>query len=151
MKDYNAFNKVMYDLKVTPLAATNKAEADHDLIGETLLKLPTRIRNRIIDTVTFVAMGDTLGQTERLYCPPHTEPKTGWEIYLNFPGMRKWPKRKIMDCIAHECAHVILGKTFRNGGLNAEKGADDLIENWGFRRAYANYRQFGEPPKKKVS
>jgi hypothetical protein len=60
-------------------------------------------------------MGDTIGQTEPLYCPPHSEPKTGYEIYLNFPAMKKWSDRRKMDTIAHEIAHVILEDQERHG------------------------------------
>jgi len=146
----NPLDDVMYNLKVSPIPATCSVEADHQLIGETLLRLPTRVRNKILDTVTFVAMGDVLGQTEEDYCPPHAESKRGWDIYINFPAMRKSPKSRVMETIAHECAHVVLHKTYGTGGLEAEKGADDLIEKWGFKRTYKSYRQFGSASKKKA-
>ena len=40
--------------------------------------------------------------------------------------------------VAHEVAHFILGHHKTGGGPEKEREADDLIEKWGFKRAYAN-------------
>jgi len=41
-----------------------------------------------------------------------------------------------MDKIAHEIAHHVLRHESSYGNQDQEKEADDLIQTWGFRRAY---------------
>ena len=45
--------------------------------------------------------------------------------------------------VAHDIAHFILGHHKNGGGgPEKEKEADDLIEKWGFKRAYQSYERF---------
>lgn len=58
-------------------------------------------------------------------------------IILNFSEMEKdrLSESRMMDTIAHEIAHFVLGHLIA-GGAEQEREADNLIEKWGFRRAY---------------
>jgi hypothetical protein len=133
---------------ILPLTATNDSD-DVLQICEVISKLPTRVRERVLDEVDFYLMPGVLGQTEKMFCPSHNEDKVQWSIFLNFNEVRN-DKRK-RTTIAHEIAHFILrhdtGRAKRHD--SAERKADDLCEKWGFGRAYKNYDQFRIAPRRK--
>ena len=58
--------------------------------------------------------------------------------------MDKELESRKMDVIAHEIAHFVLGhhKLENCSNPKNEKEADDLIEKWGFKRVYKEYKQF---------
>jgi predicted SprT family Zn-dependent metalloprotease len=53
--------------------------------------------------------------------------------------MKRKSDSKIQDYIAHEIAHAFLKHNSGPSNPNKEKEADDLIESWGFKRAYRTY------------
>jgi len=69
-------------------------------------------------------------------------------ILLNFALMKNEGKTDsdMMDTVAHEVAHIILGHHDIKGHDDpaGEKAADNLTEKWGFKRAYNNYKHFEE-------
>jgi len=136
----NSLEGVLYELYLSPPAATKADIQIEHLIARTLLKLPKKIRERVLYeyAVRFIAIGrETHGHFLMSVCQPHSEPKPMPEIFLHFSAMRRMSEKRKMATIAHEIAHFILG----HGSLapseeNVEKKADDLCEKWGFGRAY---------------
>lgn len=128
---------------------------DENLIVETLLKLPERIREKVIDKVVFILMHDTYGTVTIGHLQKKIRKKESEEvgdfysvhikqalILLNFSLMKKKSKFFKMSTIAHEIAHFVLGNLNMPGKSNDERCADDLTEKWGFKRAYKSYKMF---------
>lgn len=144
----NSIEGVLYDLK-TWGAEDNKHTI---LIAKTLLKLPKRIRRKVLDEVVFVIMSYASGTVLNAHFTKDIKkadfrqfPTTSVIsikqplIILNFEGMKKGRE---MDVIAHEIAHFIL-KNYPLTGKPAsvEKETDDLTERWGFKRGYKSYKE----------
>ena len=121
------------------------------LIAKTLLKLPEEVREGVLNSVLFVVF-DTWGTVGFLSLPVPPKCKIIEKPYImiNFDSMKKKSESKKMDVIAHEIAHFWLGhheldlnfwlehhKTDVKSS-NIENDADNLIEEWGFNRAYKN-------------
>jgi hypothetical protein len=105
-----------------------------DLILETLMRLPKKVREKILDNIVFIIAtpsvhGYIFGLQAVESTPIHC-------ILLNFSSMGRLNRLRKMDVIAHEVAHVFLGQSFV-GEPEQERKADDLIQCWGFKRAYA--------------
>lgn len=147
----NSIEGVMYQLKVIG-DTTSQDEKDKFLIAKTLLKLPKKIRERVLDEVAFIVL-TVQGAIWNYFTVKSIEKKDLKKIgkhyfveieqpliILNFDNMRK-SKNDRMVTVAHEIAHFILGhyKAEKRHSKNNEKEADDLIEKWGFQRAYKSY------------
>ncbi|MCI0529767.1 MAG: hypothetical protein L0Y56_20180 [Nitrospira sp.] len=131
---------VWEELSVIPLAVTDEDQKVKTLIVKTLLKLPHKVRNKVLDEVTFVALNTegSHGVFDLLYCPPHEKEKYEPMIFLNFNGFRRKTESFKLTVIAHEIAHFILNHG-NEPGPTQEKDADDFCEKWGFGRAYKKY------------
>jgi hypothetical protein len=77
----------------------------------------------------------------RYVLPPATELEQQQQICVMYfsPHVARMSARSLADLVAHEAAHVVLGRTGR--GSVTEREADDLAETWGFRRGYARARR----------
>jgi len=129
----------MYDLFVCGVT-TASDQKNAILIGKTLLKLPKKVREKVLDAVCFIITGDAEGTVFKFHLPVE---KTFSFILLNFTLMKEKIEDEKMRTVAHEIAHFILGHGIDSkGGKKAEKTADDLIEKWGFKRAYQSYGRF---------
>jgi len=149
----NSLDGIYYNLQVWGDASLGTEKGTH-LIVETLSKLPRRVRDRVLENVTFVVFASGQLGTGTVYQFTRSSKETkklGDDyfvtvklplIFLNFVGMNKKSKRYQMSTIAHEIAHYVLGH-FNKGGTSHsgkdEKGTDDLIEKWGFARSYKSY------------
>ena len=114
------------------------------ILVETLLRLTEEIRNKILDEVLFIFT--TAYETTFPLFFPNPQKKQEIEqkcIILNLALYEKETKthKGIEDIIAREIAHIILDH-FGSSDQNFEKEADDLIEKWGFNRAYKDYTRF---------
>jgi len=125
---------VMYELKVLGPTATIVEDKYVRLVAETLLKLPKKVRRKVLDEAYFIVVAGYHGRVEKLHFIMNSEMPV---ILLNFSEMEKdgLSESRMMDTVAHEIAHFVLGHMVA-GGAEREKEADDLIEKWGFRRAY---------------
>ena len=115
--------------------AGDPTTGDHNntrLIVQVLARLPEDVRDDVLENVVFV---HTLAQG---VMAGWGGDRPGTFIILNFKGMRS--DKSKMTTIAHEIAHYRLGQV--EGGLDNERTADDLCEEWGFDRAYRSYRRF---------
>jgi hypothetical protein len=65
-------------------------------------------------------------------------------IYLD-PDLLKEPKDVAIGTIAHEFAHLFLGHT-GSGSLQQDYEADNLAENWGFKKQIKAMRRCYGPP-----
>lgn len=122
------------------------------LIINTLKRLPKKIREKVLDEVIFV-FSSCAGYAkeicfQKFLTKEHIINKSFIQfeqpiIVLNFQEMKK---NERMDTIAHETAHFILGhcKMKNINSPKNEREADDLIEKWGFKRAYKEkeYQKF---------
>ena len=152
----NSLDGVLYDLHTWEDPMTgNKSRL---IIAETLLRLPKRIKRKVLDEIIFVV---STPRHNGIVCNAYftkiiktkdLKPTKGKTcsieilqplIFLNF-GSRS--KSKKMDMTAHEIAHFILGHhrsliSLKGVKVNkAEKEADDLIEKWGFKRCRKSYK-----------
>lgn len=112
-------------------------DMDKVLIVKTLQKLPKDVKEKVLDNVVFVVLG-LWGTVQNLRPTEVGRPL----IMINFALMRNEGATDddLMDTVAHEIAHYILGHadmSFSN--LDGERQADDLSEKWGFKRVYNNY------------
>jgi len=129
------------------------------IIAETLLRIPKTARKKVMEEATIIIVGEAYG-TVYLMIPSELKSedqlikgsnglvhvKIEVEIILlNFGLMER---NKLNEegkgiNVAHEIAHFILGHHRLPGrALEREKEADDLIVEWGFKRAYQSYEQF---------
>jgi hypothetical protein len=137
----DSIDGIDYDLCFMPQAIAEKSRM---LIIATISKLPKKIREKVLDGVTFVVFDRaTHGSYQRNYCSPHKEAKLTSYIFLNLSNDKG--DKFNMTTIAHEIAHYILKheeSKENNWKLpkNAEIKADDLCEKWGFGRAYAGIK-----------
>jgi Zn-dependent peptidase ImmA (M78 family) len=131
---------------------TIEDERNRVFIAKTLLKLPAKVRRKVLDEVIFVHTTAHGTIFKGLFTKPLDEKELrkvkkdqsvsieNSLIILNFKGVKDSEK---MDIIAHEIAHYILGHdTIGNEDEDSEKTADDLTEKWGFKRAYKSYTRF---------
>ena len=149
----NSIEGVMYNLHTIGDAFVSDEE-DKLLIAKTLLKIPKEIREKVLDEVTFIHH-----QIYGIVCNFHLTgvldsedikqqigdrtffSKNAPLILLNFGLMRneKVPESVIMDIVAHEIAHFVLGHHTieKSHDPHNEREADDLVEKWGFVRVYS--------------
>jgi predicted Zn-dependent protease with MMP-like domain len=142
--------EIMYNLHIIG-DVTIDDEKYKRILLETLLKLPEEIREKILDDVLFI-FTSAYGTTFNLFFPSPLKKQVVEQkcIILN-PALQEKEKKTdegIQDTIAHEIAHIILNH-FGSSDPNFEKEADDLIEKWGFKRAYKDYTRFNFMREKK--
>ena len=135
--------EIMYNLRIIG-DVTIDDEKYKKILLETLLKLPEEIREKILDEVLFI-FTSAYGTTFNLFfpIPPKKQAIEQKCIILN-PALQEKEKKTdegIQDTIAHEIAHIVLDH-FGSSDPEFEKEADDVIETWGFKRAYTNYTRF---------
>lgn len=138
--DFEAIEKMIYDLSIWDdgvRGAQTPPGQDRMIIAETILRVPESVRERVVKDVIFITIGGAYGSGLAM---PHSELK----ILINFAEMEKdeLDKEDMRTTVAHEVAHFILGH--EGGGRENEKEADDLIEKWGFKRAYKSYERFAK-------
>lgn len=165
MVNKNSLEQIIYDMVVFGAEATEDKK-DVVLIAETLLRLPQKTREKVLKEAIFIVadrVNGTFFETNvipdlikgllstgkvdlmkkdsliKLSMILELSVKQSF-ILLNFANMRKDSKITKISTTAHEIAHFILGNT--SGRRNQERNADDLVEEWGFRRAYENYSAF---------
>jgi len=149
----NSVEGIMYNL-FTWGDATWQDEKNKIIIAKTLQRLPKKIRRKVLNEVTFMIM-TAEGTVAKLRFTKSVNKKDFQKIgetynvatevvviFLNFPKRQKEEDK--MVTVAHEIAHFILGDYLgsivkRPKNYNGEKAADDLIEKWGFERAYKSY------------
>jgi len=135
-------------------------EKDKVLIAETLLRIPARVRTKVLEGAIFVLMNGLYGIVINGYFSKiiskkelvqlHTRdavvvPVRQPLIFLNFSEMKNLSKKRKMNITAHEIAHFVLNHHLKPSGsakegINMEKEADDLIVKWGFDREYKSYK-----------
>ena len=153
----NSFDGVFNNLRCRD-GETKKDDENNAIIVETLLRLPKKVREKVLDEVIFIhtMVRGTVGEfhftrwvqnkdiekismlnKEKRYLAKIVQSF----ILLNFKHVKNSEK---MDLVAHEIAHIILNhhKSNREGNPDDEKAADDLAEKWGFKRSYKSYSQF---------
>lgn len=151
----NSIEGVLYNLSIggNTMVDDRKYEL---IIAKTLLKLPKKVRNKILDESHFIITGGTLGttgmirKTAIIKTYPEKEialPTATVEIrliILNFSAMEtgKMSESSMMDVVAHEIAHLILKHYGSSSDPKGERKTDDLVEKWGFKRAYKSYECF---------
>ena len=139
--------------------------SDMMIIAETLLRLPDKVMKKVLREVYFIIVPhckgysgvyrysiflkqDRVKKTPRGYRVRIAKPL----IFLNFEKMKKESKFSRMSTVAHEISHFILDHDHnrKRGLINpiVEKEADDLTEEWGFKRAYKDYTKFTKKGKK---
>lgn len=144
-KRENSLEGIHYNLGIIGDATTDD-DKDKILICKVLQRLPKDIRERVLDETLFVLMS-AYGTIEILSFPvsPETKEVGVSLIIMNFALMRNEGRteRDLMDAVAHEIAHYILGHDHHSVlGSDNERKADDLTEKWGFKRAYDSYEEF---------
>ena len=153
----NSFEGVFYNLGYFD-GGTREDDKNNAVIVETLLRLPKKIREKVLDEVIFIhtMVRGTVAEfhfttrvedkdiekvsmfnKEKRYFAKIVQPY----ILLNFKHVKNSKK---MDLVAHEIAHIILNhhKSNKSSNSDNEKAADDLAEKWGFKRSYKSYSQF---------
>jgi len=147
----NSVDGVLYELNTWEVPKF-KYE-DKVIIAEVLLKLPKRIRRKVLDEAIFVLSPEVGGS---VYNACFTKLVKGkdlkkkgddyeieiWQPLIFLTFNRRLKKSDKMDITAHEIAHFILGhgsvKSY--GKINPEKQAKDLAVRWGFNRIRKSYR-----------
>ncbi len=153
----NSFEGVSYNLTYFD-GGTREDDKNNAVIVETLLRLPKKVREKVLDEVIFIhtMVRGTVAEfhfttrvedkdiekvsmfnKEKRYFAKIVQPY----ILLNFKHVKNSKK---MDLVAHEIAHIILDhhKLDNRSSSEGEKAADDLAEKWGFKRSYKSYSQF---------
>jgi len=153
----NSFEGVFYNLTYFD-GETKEDDKNNVVIVETLLRLPKKVREKVLDEVIFIhtMVRGTVGEfhftsnvqnkdiekismfnKEKRYFAKIVQSF----IILNFKHVKNSEK---MDLVAHEIAHIILNhhKLDNRSNPDNEKAADDLAEKWGFKRSYKSYSQF---------
>ena len=147
----NSLEGIHYNL-FTIGEAWEEDEYHKILIAKTLQKLPKDVRDKVLDEVIFVICSG-YGTVHELFFRIDSKVKEIRRplIILNFALMRKEGKNEsdMMDTVAHETAHFMLGHTHLHNDPEGERKADDLAESWGFKRAYKDYTHFERQVKKK--
>jgi hypothetical protein len=136
-ENIHGLEATMYDMAVFGDETTDD-QKDVVLIAETLLRLPEKARERVLEKAIFIITDGINGTVFDLHFVRHITKQS--IILLNFANMRRYSKTKKMTVIAHEAAHFILEHRGHEGmdvdpSTNYEKLADDLAEKWGFERA----------------
>ncbi|ODS33677.1 MAG: hypothetical protein SCARUB_01197 [Candidatus Scalindua rubra] len=91
MEYENSMEGVIYDLGIWG-EAVDEDEKNRNIIAETLLELPYKVRSKVLEEVIFVIMATHGLATETVFTA----------------SVKKQTSNK-MDTIAHEIAHFILG------------------------------------------
>ena len=133
---------------------------DRMIIAETLLRIPESVREKVMKETHFITIGGACGcilpmtfsevkSEEQLNRWGEGQVRVEIEVLLiliNFAEMEKeeMDEEGMRTTVAHEIAHFILEHHKNGGGPEKEKEADDLIEKWGFKRAYQSYERFNK-------
>lgn len=133
----NSIEGIHYDLAVFGEALITD-EHNSLLICKVLQRLPKKTREKVLEEVIFIHT-TAWGTIHQLHFQEHIKDRV--IIIFNFKCIKKDETK--MDTIAHEIAHYILGHYgIVEQDPNDERAADDLVEKWGFGRAYKTYKQF---------
>ena len=151
-EDFEAIKKIWDRINIWDDGIERRA-----FIAETLLRIPESAKEKVLKDAVFVTMSGTYGafligvpselkSEDQLIKGSDGLTHVKIEvplIFLNFALMEKdgVDEEERRSNVAHEIAHFILGHKF-SGGREKEKEADDLIEKWGFKRAYQSYERF---------
>jgi hypothetical protein len=162
-EDWEALEKILYDLSILGDGARGEhtpLDQDRRIIGETLLRIPESIREKVVEEATFITIGGACGcvlpmtfsevkSEEQLNRWGDGQVRVEIEVLLiliNFAEMEKeeMDEEGMRTTVAHEIAHFILEhhKSSSGSSPEVEKEADDLIAEWGFKRAYQSYECF---------
>lgn len=156
----NSIEGILYGIGGMLGGSTTDSEHDEYLIAKALQQVPKDVRGYIIENVIFILAGDQDGIIHRLRfqidenrIKEERIPQKGKAdiiihyieqdfIILTFSPEMSDEYKTVT--IVHEFAHIILNRNDMSyhGGEQAEKAADDLIESWGFPRAYKSYDIF---------
>ncbi len=156
----NSIEGILYRIGGMMGGATTDSEHDEYLIAKALQRIPKEVSDYIIDNVQFILAGSQSGIIHRLRFILNDDrikeeriPQKGKDdiimrydeqdfIILTFTQEMIDEYKTVT--IAHEIAHTYLnhGDTDHSGGEPDEKASDDLIEIWGFSRAYKSYDFF---------
>ena len=152
----NSFEGVFYNLAYFD-SETKKDDENNVVIVETLLRLPKKVREKVLDKVIFIHIM-AMGTVHEFHFTTNVQNKDIEKIsmfnkekryfakivqsfiILNFKHVKNSKK---MDLVAHEIAHFILDhhRLDNRSNPNNEENADDLAEKWGFKRSYKSYSQ----------
>ncbi len=138
MKKESSVERIVYDIKIFG-DTSPKSKKYKILIAKALLKLPIKIRRRVLKDVLFIITDGYAGTIFKLKI---IKPKILNFIILDFNAQKNESKNLILSGIAHEIAHFILEHDTKNSSLKDEKEADDLCEKWGFKRVYKSYEHY---------
>jgi len=139
--------KIDYDLCIYG-DVTAESQKHRFMIIKTLAKIPEDTREKVLErTIFIIACKGVFGYPFDMRI---IEPQTLHLILLNFGELEGKPEPVILSTIAHETAHSLLGHGHLSGNSKAEIEADDLIEKWGFERAYKDYSTFREFERKSL-
>jgi len=136
--DYDLLERIDYDLCVYG-DATVESKKHRFMILKTLVRIPEDVREKILGNVVFIVATEGVRGTTFSFDLKYAFPETLFFIILNFGEMKDDSESEISGSIAHEIAHCLLGHSIMSGGRKAEMNADDLIEKWGFERAYKDH------------
>ncbi len=118
---------------------------DELLVYQVLQALPDDVREIIQDAALFIIANASFVFCQNCFIANSKK----FLIILRFDEGDTISTRK--TTIAHEIAHALRffekqnedpDNFFPKGGLEEEKGADDLCESWGFGRSYSSYDRF---------
>jgi len=153
----NSFEGVFYNLGYID-GEIRENDKNNVVIVETLLRLPKKVREKVLEKVIFIHTM-VKGTVVELHFTSRVEDKNIEKIsmlnkekryfakvvqsfiILNFKHVKNSEK---MDLVAHEIAHFILDhhKLDNRSNPDNEKAADDLAEKWDFKRSYKSNSQF---------
>jgi len=130
-----------------------------EIIVQTLMRCPEDVAIRALQGLFFISIGDEMKGQQFDICPIrrldkcNVYPNRRFDysdthldkyvelryscVLLNFSILKYFPRSRQRDIVAHEIAHFILDNARGSPKPgNGEKDTDDLIEKWGFNRAY---------------
>lgn len=155
-EDGEAIIKIIEKLKVWDDGIEDRLKSRR-IIAETLLRIPESVREKVLEDAIFIIMSGAFGASllgvvsddkreDQLFKTSNGRVWVKIEvqlILLNFGLMEKEgvEEEEMSSIVAHEIAHFTLEHN-KISIASKEEEADNLIVNWGFKRAYHNYERF---------